>query len=108
MDINYRWNFNPLESYPTSSGQTDVVFKVHWQLYGSTGSYDASTIGTQVVTYESGSTFIPFNELTYDIVYGWVTASLGQDTVTRLTASIAQQIEEKINPPVLVQNAPWL
>ena len=55
MAINYNWNFNPLESYPTASGETDVVFLVHWQLYGTTGSvsqsYMASSIGTQ--TYSS-------------------------------------------------------
>lgn len=28
LDITYNWNFNPLESYPTSSGETNVVFLV--------------------------------------------------------------------------------
>ena len=36
MDLNYQWDFNPLESYPTASGQTDVVFKVHWYLTATT------------------------------------------------------------------------
>ena len=109
MDINYDWNFNPLESYPTASGETDVVFLVHWQLHASTGSYAASSIGVQAVaTFESGSTFIPFNELTKDIVYGWVTSSMGSDNVDAMYASLEQQIENQINPPVLVQQAPWL
>jgi hypothetical protein len=108
MDITYNWNFNPLESYPTASGETDVVFLVHWQLYGNTGSYQGSVIGTQSVTYESGSTFVPFNELTYDIVYNWMTASMGMERMNQYTASVYQQIENQINPPVLVQQAPWL
>jgi hypothetical protein len=108
MAINYNWNFNPLESYPTSSGENDVVFMVHWQLYGSTGSYQGSCIGTQAVTYESGSTFIPFNELTYNTVYNWMTASMGEEKMNQYTASVAQQIQNQINPPVLVQQAPWL
>jgi hypothetical protein len=105
LDITYNWNFNPLESYPTASGETDVVFLVHWQLYANTGSYNASAIGTQTVgPLESGSTFIPFNELTKDIVYGWVTSSMASGSV----ASLEQQIENQINPPVLIQQAPWL
>lgn len=108
LDVTYRWNFNPLESYPTASGQTDVVFLVHWQLYGSTGSYQGDCIGTQTVTYQSGSTFVPFDQLTYDIVYNWMTASMGEEKMNQYTASIAQQIENQINPPVLVQQAPWL
>jgi hypothetical protein len=109
MEINYNWNFNPLESYPTASGETDVVFLVHWQLYANTGSYNASSIGVQpIATLESGSTFIPFNKLTKDIVYGWVTSSMGSENIDRIYASLATNIENQINPPVLVQQAPWL
>jgi hypothetical protein len=109
MDINYNWNFNPLESYPTASGETDVVFLVHWQLYASTGSYGASSIGVQpIAAFESGSTFTPFNELTKDIVYGWVTSSMGSESIDRLYAGLEASINNQINPPVLVQQAPWL
>jgi len=117
METTYNWNFNPLESYPTASGETDVVFMVHWQLYATkgpytgsfTGSYTASSIGTQTVgPLQSGSAFIPFNELTKDIVYGWVTSSMASGSVDRLYASLEQQIENQINPPILIQQAPWL
>jgi len=108
MAINYNWNFNPLEAYPTASGETNVVFNVHWQLYGSTGSYQSSVIGVQPVTYESGSAFTPFNELTYDIVYNWMTASMGTASMQNYEATVAQQIQNQINPPVLIEQAPWL
>lgn len=108
IDVTYIWNFNPLESYPTASGETDVVFLVHWQLYGVTGSYQGSCIGTQNVSYETGSVFIPFNELTYNTVYNWMTASMGEEQMNRYTASVYTQIENQINPPVLIQQAPWL
>ena len=80
LDITYNWNFNPLESYPTASGETDVVFLVHWQLYANTGSY----------------------------VCGWVTSSMASGSVEAMYASLEQQIENQINPPILVQQAPWL
>jgi len=108
LDVNYTWSFNPLQSYPTASGQTDVVFLVHWQLYGTTGSYQGSAIGTQGVTYESGSLFIPFEELTYDTVYNWMTASMGIEQMNNYTASVYQQIQNQINPPILTQTPPWL
>ena len=109
MEIDYNWNFNPLESYPTASGETDVVFLVHWQLYASTGSYGASSIGTQTVgPLQSGSIFTPFNELTKDMVFGWVTSSMASGSVEAMYTSLAQQIENQINPPILVQQAPWL
>lgn len=108
MEINYTWSFNPLEAYPTASGENNVVFLVHWQLYGSTGSYQGSSIGVQKVSYQTGSTFIPFNDLTYDIVYNWITASMGTEQMNQIMANVAQQIENKINPPILVEQAPWL
>jgi hypothetical protein len=111
-NITYTWNFNPLESYPTASGETDVVFLVHWQLYASTGSYTASSIGTQnVAPYDGSNPFIPFQDLTYDTVYNWVSASMEEQNpgvIDRMYESLAQQIENQINPPVLVQQAPWL
>lgn len=108
LDINYNWNFNPLESYPTASGQENVVFLVHWQLYGSTGSYQSYTLGVQPVSYEAGSAFTPFNELTYDIVYNWITASMGLEQMQAYESIVARQIENQINPPVIIEQAPWL
>jgi hypothetical protein len=112
MSINYEWNFNPLESYPTASGETDVVFLVHWQLRANTGSYSSTQIGTQTIpTFESGSTFIPYNELTKDIVYGWVTSSMENSATGSVESRyfiLSQSIYNQINPPVLVQQAPWI
>ena len=64
LDLTYNWNFNPLECYPTESGQTDVVFNVHWQLYASTGSYGASSYGVQSVGPLGSGSFTPFEDLT--------------------------------------------
>jgi hypothetical protein len=114
MDITYEWNFNPLQSYPSASGQTDVVFMVHWQLYGSTGSledstyYAGSVIGAQPVTYSSGSEFIPFNSLTKEIVYNWVTGAMGQDEINMYYQNIENQIQDSITPKIITQQAPWL
>lgn len=108
MEINYTWQFNPLECYPTASGETDVVFLVHWQMYANTGSYNSSAIGTQNVPLPSGSVFIPYEELTKDVVQGWVETAMGPERIAALTASLAQQIENQINPPVLTLPAPWL
>ncbi len=108
MELVYNWNFNPLESYPTASGYTDVVFLVHWQVRATTGSYVANLIGTQRVEYTSESVFIPFNELTFETVYGWVTSSMGGERYNNITASLINQVESQINPPTLIQQAPWL
>ena len=111
LDLTYNWNFNPLECYPTHSGQTDVVFNVHWQLYASTGSYGTSAYGVQSIGPLGSGSFTPFEELTKEQVFGWVTSSLNAyntASVDNMYASLEQQIENKINPPVIELPAPWL
>ena len=108
MEINYTWNFNPLEAYPTSSGETDVVFLVHWQLQAVTGSYQTQAVGYERLNYESGSSFIPFSELTKEVVQTWIETAIGEDNIARIKLSLEQNIVEQITPSVIIQQAPWL
>ena len=34
MAINYTWNVNTCDVYPTKSGKSNVVHSVHWMLTG--------------------------------------------------------------------------
>jgi hypothetical protein len=108
LDITYNWNFNPLECYPTESDHSDVVFNVHWQLYATTGSYTASSIGTQVVGPLGTGSFTPFEDLTKDQVQGWVIEAMGTGSVEAMYASLANQIENQIVPPTVTLTSPWL
>jgi hypothetical protein len=111
LDINYNWNFNPLECYPSQSGQTDVVFNVHYQLYASTGSYSASSIGVQSIGPVDGETFTPFEELTKEQVQTWVMDSMNAintGSVDSLYTSLANQIQNQITPPTVIMSSPWL
>ena len=112
MAASYFWTINPLEAYPTASGETDVVFTAHWQLHatetvGET-TYTAQSIGTQGLTYTSGSSFTPFEELTLEQVQGWVENAMGEEQVNNMKAGLATQIANQINPPVLTLTSPWL
>lgn len=111
LDITYNWNFNPLECYPTESGHTDVVFNVHWQLSASTGSYSAGSIGVQSIGSIGSGSFTPYEELTKEQVFEWVTNSMNAHntgSVDNMYASLERQIENQINPPVINLPAPWI
>lgn len=104
----YKWTFPALEAYPQHEGATDVVFTVHYRLDGDDGlGHTAGVYGTVGVTYEGGSSFTPFAELTPEIVTGWVEAALGEEQVTAMKANIDSQIADQINPPVVVLPPPW-
>lgn len=96
--ITYNWNCKTVDVHPQEEGQTDVVYNVHWIVTGVDGDYSATNIGTQVVPLDPESTFIPFEDLTNEIVVGWTKEAMGEDQVDQIETSIASQIAEKENP----------
>jgi hypothetical protein len=112
MAVSYFWTINPLEAYPTASGEVDVVFTAHWQLHATEEvdgtTYTAQSIGTQGLTYEAGTSFTPFEELTLEQVQGWVENAMGTGSVDNMKAGLATQIANQINPPVVTLTSPWL
>jgi hypothetical protein len=104
----YTWEFPNLTTQTSFAGQNNVVHQVHWRL-NATDNKDhfASVYGVQYFTYTEGEPFIPFNELTYDIVLNWVTESIGSTSVDSFKASLDAQIEEQITPKIVNQRPPW-
>jgi len=94
----YNWNCKTVDVHPQEEGQTDVVYNVHWIVTGVDGDYSATNIGAQVVPLSEGDTFIPFEDLTNEIVVGWTKEAMGEEQVASIEASIAGQIEALINP----------
>ena len=103
--ITYDWNCRTVEARPLEEGKTDVIYNVHWIVKGisdkidSEGNpYSATDIGTQRVTWNPEGTFIPFEDLTNEIVVEWTQAAMGEEEVASIEASIASRIESLIHP----------
>ena len=96
--ITYNWNCKTVDVHPKEKEQTNVVYSVHWIVTGVDGDYSATNIGTQIVPLSEGDTFIPFEDLTNEIVVGWTKEAMGEEQVKAIETSIASQIEEEINP----------
>ena len=96
--ITYDWNCKTVDVHPQEEGQTDVVYNVHWNVTGVEGEYSVTNIGTQIVPLSEGSTFIPFEDLTNEIVVEWTKEAMGEETVASIETSIANQIQDLINP----------
>ncbi len=103
--ITYDWNCKTVDVHPQEQGETDVVYNVHWIVTGTSDQldpegepYTATNIGTQVVPLDESTPFVPFSDLTNDIVVGWTKDAMGEEQVQAIETSIASQIEELINP----------
>jgi len=98
MEVTYDWNCKTVDVHPQEEGQTDVVYNVHWNVTGVEGEYSVTNIGTQIVPLSEGSTFIPFKDLTNEIVVDWTKEAMGEETVASIETSIANQIQDLITP----------
>ena len=96
--ITYNWNCKTVDVHPQEEGQTDVVYNVHWIVTGVDEDYSVNSIGTQVVTVDPETPFIPFEDLTNEIVVGWTKDTIGADQVQAIEDSIASQIAELKTP----------
>lgn len=98
--INYTWNCRTVDVYPTEGSNTDVVYNVHYRVTGedSETAIIADHIGTKILDTSNIIGFIPFSDLTNEQVVDWTKASLGDETITVIEKTIADQISEKENP----------
>ncbi len=103
--ITYNWNCRTVDARPLEDGETDVVYNVHWIVSGASDElnpegnpYSASNIGTQNVTWNPEGTFIPFEDLTNEIVVEWTKSAMGEEQVASIEASVTSQIESLIHP----------
>ena len=106
MAINYTWNVNTCDVYPTKSSKSNVVHNVHWRLKAtddanndSEGNSQTSDIyGSQELDTSDLSSFINWSSLTASDIQGWVEAALTSSKVTEIKASLDANIAEKVTP----------
>ena len=106
--ITFNWTVKQLLT-ETIDGEQNYVVIAKYEVIGVDGTYTASLPNTATFSTESMSTFIPYAELTNDIVIGWIQTDLGVDGVNNLEACIQGQIDSQINPPVVpvITALPW-
>jgi len=104
--ITYDWNCKTVDVVLQEEGLTDVVYNVHWIVTGTSDTYSSTSIGTQTVTLDESTPFIPFADLTNDIVVGWTKDAMGEEQVASIESSIADAIEKEINPVTATMQLP--
>ena len=104
----YKWIINAMDCKPKQDGLTDVVTCVHWtrvaeQLVDEK-SIVVSVYGTMACQTPSETDFTAYPDLTYDQVCSWLDSSLD---VEALDLNLDGQIENIINPPIVILPLPF-
>jgi hypothetical protein len=108
MAITSTWNVVSMDLYPEKDGEKDVVFTIHWTLTATEDIYNGSVYGSVGVPLNTTGKFTPYADLTLDEVVGWVKEALGEEQIAEYETSVAAQIENQKNPPVIVLPLPWV
>ena len=102
------WYINQLECLPQDGTLTNFVVVVNWARFVketiNAVEYFASVYGAQSFSKDDVANFIPYEDLTYDIVCGWLDASID---VAALDLNLDAQIENQVNPPIVVLPLPF-
>lgn len=110
MSNTYTWAPTTLIGYPEFQGKTDVVVSAFYTVSATDGKYTATNQGTQQFVLDPEAPFIPYNDLTPEIVIGWIQSALGVYGVESTYANLDAQIEVQINPPItpVALPLPWV
>lgn len=104
MATTYTWTIKQMFTLQTPD--PDYVVNVLWTLTGVDGQYTASIGGNTMFDSNQSGTFIPYQDLTPEIVIGWVQNNLGEQGIANYEANVQGQINSMITPPVSPENTP--
>lgn len=118
MGYTYEWSITGLKkSNPSGLDVTDAIVGTQWKVVatnedGVTGEFTGAT-PFQLTSIQTGS-FIPYEELTEDIVLGWIKEHVsGSNPVTNYWSHIQGRIEKQITEKsttvveLLSHELPW-
>jgi hypothetical protein len=104
-----KWIINQMNCVPKDGDLIDFVVNVHWirtaNKVVNEKEYFASVYNYQSLPKDEVADFIPYEDLTYEIVCGWLDSIVD---VKALDANLDAQIENQINPPIITLPLPWV
>jgi len=100
MTTNFEWKIANLER----ETQDGFVYNAHYTVNAEDGTYSAGAYGS--IGLERPESLIPFDDLTEDMVVGWVKDKLGEEKVAEVEVALQSQLDEK-HAPTKAAGVPW-
>jgi hypothetical protein len=95
--MEYNWNTLEVEVFNSLDGNTDVVYNVKYGISTSENGTGVTLIKEQELDISSITDFIPFEDLTNEIVIGWVKSDLGEIGVNEAQQEAAELLNKTVN-----------
>lgn len=116
----FNWVISQLDSIPSIDGMNKVISTIHWRAQKThtetifnaeteTSSekdlFTADTYGALSLGAPHEASFTPYDEVTKEMVEGWLTA---QHDTEAIEANLDAQIQNFLNPPIVAYALPWI
>jgi hypothetical protein len=100
----FNWVISQLDSIPSLDGMDKVINVIHYRAQKQNNDYIADTYGSLMVGTPHEASFTPYDEVTKEMVEGWLTAGLDSEAIE---ANLDAQIQNFLNPPIVAYPLPW-
>ena len=115
----FNWVISQLDSIPSIDGMDKVISTIHYRaqkVYSETifdaetetssdkDLFTADTYGALGVDAPHEASFTPYDEVTKEMVEGWLTEGLDCEAIE---ANLDAQIQNFLNPPIVAYPLPW-
>lgn len=100
MSTTFSWKITNLDR----ETQDDFAYKAHYTISASDGTYESSAYGN--LGLDRPDDLIPFDQLTEEVVVGWVKDKFGYEKVAEIEIALQAQIDEK-RSPTKASGVPW-
>lgn len=95
------WNLNNVKVYNTLDGNSDVIYLVSYNVTATDGNGNVYVLPEEAMVDTSSITdFVPFADLTEEVVLGWVTTGLGTDAVAAIDQAAENALSNMLNTSI--------
>ena len=105
--MNTNWNIAQIKRIPSNGLVIEVTYIMNFTLEGET---DRKVGSIELSGSTNDPNFIPYEDLTEQIVLNWVQNEIGASAITSIETEFQTRLQEKIdrknNPPFLT-GIPW-
>ena len=92
------WTISSVKAKVEQDGLQNVIHTIHWRLGKQDGEHYADVYGSKSLEAPSEDNFIPSEDVTLEMVKGWLEASFETEELESLEANLDAQLNSKINP----------
>ena len=97
--MEYTWEISALECKVKEGDLDNVIYTIHWRYKASKVVQElevtADTYGSLALSTPEAVSFVPYADVTEEIVIGWLEASLEVDEIK---TKLDKQVDLQINP----------